>query len=83
MSAELWADNPELQKRFEAIQAQTRQLQKELGIEPKTLEQRQKEYRQRRQQEFARQQELERQRLEFERFRSIPKPPIPLRRPGK
>lgn len=39
-----WSFPPDIQKRYEAILAQTRRLQKELGIRPRTLEERAKDY---------------------------------------
>ena len=35
-----WSLTPELQKKFEEVQAQTRRLQAEFGITPMTLEER-------------------------------------------
>lgn len=46
-----WALTPELQKKFDEIQARTRRLQIEMGIKPMTLEQRAAAYDQRRKQE--------------------------------
>lgn len=39
-----WSFPPDLQERYERIVAETRRLQKELGIEPRTMEQRFRDY---------------------------------------
>lgn len=46
-----WKLPPDLQEKFDKIQAHTRQLQKELGITPMTLEERYQAYLKRKQQE--------------------------------
>lgn len=46
-----WKLPPDLQEKFGKIQAHTRQLQKELGITPMTLEERYQAYLKRKQQE--------------------------------
>lgn len=70
MAEDLWADNPELQARYNRIRAQTRCLQQELGIEPLTLEQRHQLYLFRKQKEQAEEQERLRQLQELERLRA-------------
>jgi len=54
----LWSLTPELQKRFEEIQAQTRMLQEQLGITPMTLDERAVAYTKRKEDERKRQEEL-------------------------
>ena len=54
-----WSLTPELQKKFEEVQAQTRRLQAEFGITPMTLEERAKAYEQRKLEEQRREKELE------------------------
>lgn len=39
-----WSFPPDIQAQYDRVLAQTRQLQKEFGIEPKTIEQRYQEY---------------------------------------
>ena len=39
-----WSLTPELQKKFEEVQAQTRRLQAEMGIKPRTMEERAADY---------------------------------------
>lgn len=46
-----WALTPELQKRFDEIQVQTRRLQAEMGIKPRTMEERAADYLKRKQAE--------------------------------
>lgn len=54
-----WSFPPELQKRYEEILATTRRLQQELGIEPRTIEQRYQDYLKRQAEEQRRAAELE------------------------
>lgn len=54
-----WSFPPDLQKRYDEILATTRRLQKELGIEPRTLEQRHQDYLKRKEEEQRRAAELE------------------------
>lgn len=83
MSANLWDNDPELQKRFDSIRAEIKRLQAEFGIEPRTIEQRYADMLQRQQQEAAARAALERQQAELARLQSIRKPLVSLRRPGK
>lgn len=53
-----WSFPPDLQKRYDEILATTRRLQKELGIEPRTLEQRYQDYLKRQEDEQRRAEEL-------------------------
>jgi hypothetical protein len=53
-----WSFPPELQKRYEEILARTRSLQKEFGIESRTIEQRYQDYLKRQEEENRRQEEL-------------------------
>ncbi len=46
-----WSLTPELQKKFEEVQAQTRRLQAEFGITPMTLEERAAAYQKRKAEE--------------------------------
>ena len=46
-----WSLTPELQKKFEEVQAQTRRLQAEFGITPMTLEERSAAYEKRKAEE--------------------------------
>ena len=39
-----WSFPPDLQEQYNRVLAQTRRLQKELGIEPRTIEQRYQDY---------------------------------------
>lgn len=72
MSQDLWSDDPELQKRYQRILAQTRRLQAELGIKPRTIEERYQDYLKRQEEEKRRQEELK-------KFQSVigQKRPIP------
>ena len=47
-----WSLTPELQKKFEEVQAHTRRLQAELGITPMTLEERAAAYAKRKEEEI-------------------------------
>ena len=53
-----WSFPPELQAQYDRVVAQTRRLQLELGVEPKTMEQRYQDYLQRQAEEQRRQEEL-------------------------
>ncbi len=46
-----WTLTPELQKKYDEVVAHTRRLQKEMGIEPMTLEQRAAHYRKQREEQ--------------------------------
>lgn len=46
-----WSLTPELQKKYDEVVAHTRRLQKEMGIEPMTLEQRAAHYRKKREEQ--------------------------------
>lgn len=58
MSAELWGDDPELQRRFNEVQETVRRLQIEFGITPRTIEQRHQDYLSRKAEEARRAEEL-------------------------
>ena len=58
MSSELWGNDPELQRRFEEIQATTRRLQAELGITPRSLEERARDYELKRAEQARKEEEL-------------------------
>ena len=53
-----WSFPPELQAQYDRVVAQTRRLQRDLGVEPKTMEQRYQDYLQRQAEEQRRQEEL-------------------------
>jgi hypothetical protein len=53
-----WSFPPELQKKYEEVLARTRCLQKEFGIEPRTIEQRYQNYLKRQEEEKCRQEEI-------------------------
>jgi hypothetical protein len=53
-----WSFSPDLQLRYETILAQTRRLQKELGIIPRTLEERARDYELRKLEEQKKAEEL-------------------------
>ena len=59
-----WSLPPELQKKYNEVVALTRKLQIELGIEPKTIEQRYQDY-------LVRQEEKEKQRQELEKLKTL------------
>lgn len=81
MIPKIWIDNPELQQRYEKILIDQQRLQKLLGVEPKTLEQRWKEFQQRQAEQEQARAELERQKQELAKLQSIRRPALPLRRP--
>ncbi len=68
-----WALTPELQKKFEEVQAQTRKLQQEFGITPMTLEERCQAYERRKAEEAQRALELERLQQQIGKHRLPPK----------
>lgn len=74
MPSELWTDNPEIQKRYNKIIADIRRLQAEFGIEPRTLEQRSRDY-------LIKKAEEQRRKEELDKINSLPKRNILLRRP--
>ncbi len=53
-----WSFPPDLQKKYEEVLAQTRRLQAELGIKPRTIEERYQDYLKRKAEEQQRQEEL-------------------------
>jgi len=53
-----WSFPPDIQAQYDRVLAQTRHLQKEFGIEPKTIEQRYQEYLTRKAAEEQKQAEL-------------------------
>ena len=53
-----WSFPPDIQAQYDRVLAQTRRLQAELGIEPKTIEQRAADYIKKQQEEKRRQEEL-------------------------
>lgn len=75
-----WSLPPDLQKRYDEILATTRRLQAELGIEPRTLEQRYQDYLKRKEDERRQAEEQERLLKEIGKL-SVRKPVLPLRRP--
>lgn len=69
-----WALTPELQDRYDKIVAETRRLQAELGITPRTLEQRHQDY-------LNRLDVERRQKEELAKINSIVRPKLGIRRP--
>ena len=55
-----WSFPPDIQAQYDRVLAQTRRLQAELGIEPRTIEQRYDDYRKRKAEEQRRKEELNR-----------------------
>lgn len=53
-----WSFPPDIQAQYDRVVDQTRQLQKEFGIEPKTIEQRYQDYLDRKAEENRRQEQL-------------------------
>jgi len=72
MSSELWADNPELQKQYNKIVIETRRLQAELGVKPRTLAERHADLLKRQEEERKIQEQLK-------IINSIPRPKLPPR----
>ena len=68
-----WELPPDLQQKFDEVQAQTRRLQLELGVESKTIEQRHQDYLQRRAEEQRRQEELKILQQRIGQHRPLPK----------
>jgi hypothetical protein len=71
-----WALTPELQQRLEKVQAETRRLQAQFGITPKTLEERHQDY-------LVRKAEKERQQKELELLAELKqkqRPALPIRK---
>ena len=59
-----WSFPPDLQERYERIVAENRRLQKELGVKPRTMEQRFRDY-------LARQAEEQRRLEEQKKFEQL------------
>jgi hypothetical protein len=78
MAEQLFPD--QLQQRYEQILAQTRKLQEQLGVTPRTLEQRHHDYLTRLAEE-EKQQEQQRQVEEMKKMNFTNRPKLPLRRP--
>lgn len=53
-----WSFTPDIQAQYDRVLSETRRLQKEFGIEPKTIEQRYQEYLTRKAEEEQKQAEL-------------------------
>ncbi len=68
-----WALTPELQKKFDEVQAQTRKLQKEFGITPMTIEERYQAYERRKAEDAQKQEELKKLQERIGRTRPLPK----------
>ena len=68
-----WSFPPDLQQRYEQILAQTRKLQKELGITPRTLEERCRAYEQRKEEEKRKEEELIKLQNQIKSHRPLPK----------
>jgi len=80
MSNKLWANNPKIQDQYERILSEQQRLQKLLGLESKTLEQRWENYLQRQQQKINLEKQQQQQ---FDILQSIKKPLLPLPRSSK
>lgn len=76
MNLDIWNDYPDIRKRIEKIIAHQRQLQRELGIEPLTLEQRAERYKKRKQEEDRLAKEQERRMAELAKFNAGKKQPV-------
>ena len=68
-----WSFPPDIQEKYDRVLKQIRYLQKELGVEPRTLEQRYQDYLARLEQEQKRKQEFERLQLNIGSRRPPPK----------
>lgn len=68
-----WELPPDLQQKFDEVQAHTRRLQIELGVEPKTIEQRHQDYLKRQAEEQRRQEELKKLEQRIGKHRPPPK----------
>jgi hypothetical protein len=68
-----WSFPPDIQKRYEEILAQTRRLQKELGITPRTLEERARDYELRKLEEQKKTDELDKFKQLVGQQRPVPK----------
>ena len=68
-----WSFPPDLQARYETILAQTRRLQAELGIKPRSLEQRAQDYLRQKQEKLRKQEELKQLQEKIGRHRPITK----------
>jgi hypothetical protein len=79
MAEQLFPDD--LQQRYEQILAQTRKLQKELGMKSRTLEERYQDYLARRAEEEKRLEEQRRLEEELKKLNVTSRPRLPLRRP--
>ena len=79
MAEQLFPD--ELQQRYEQILAQTRKLQKQLGITPRTLEERYQNYLARKAEEQKRLEEQRQLEEELKKLNTANRPRLPLRRP--
>jgi hypothetical protein len=68
-----WDLPPDLQQKFDEVQAHIRRLQIEMGVEPKTIEQRHQDYLQRQAEEQRRQEELKKLEQRIGKHRPPPK----------
>ncbi len=66
-----WSFPPDLQKRYEEILAHTRQLQEQLGIKPRTIEERYQDYLKRKEEEKKKAEEL----VKFKELTVVRRPP--------
>ncbi len=72
----LWSLTPEIQQRVEHIHAETRRLQDQLGVTPRTLDERYRDY-------IVRKAEQERQQKELQLLAELKqkqRPPLPIRK---
>jgi ATP-dependent exoDNAse (exonuclease V) alpha subunit len=79
MAEQLFPD--ELQQRYEKILAQTRKLQKELGIKSRTLEERYQDYLARRAEEEKRLEDQRRLEEELKKLNFASRARLPIKRP--
>lgn len=68
-----WALTPELQKKYDKVVAQTRRLQAEFGIIPRTLEERARDYELKKAEEARRAEELKKLEQVIGKHRPPPK----------
>lgn len=76
MNTNLWCDCPELQKKYDKVVAQTRKLQDQFGIIPRTLDERYQDY-------LIRKAEQERQQKELQLLAELKekqRPALPIRK---
>jgi len=68
-----WSFPLDIQAQYDRVLSETRRLQKEFGIEPKTIEQRYQDYLQRQVEKQRRQEEIEKLQQQIGKYRPLPK----------